>query len=623
MKFPSISDLYEKFLTVVKRFPISMLAAFTVVVCAIRSNHLDRYTYTVYDGSRTSEFFLQQTFISVILTMLFVFLLGFAVDVFVESRGGKTKEFWIGRIGVLVVGLASYLLFFRNFIDWLEKDFMKFTIVCGMTLMLVLLAPYTKKGAVNGFWQWTLALIRRFLTAFVLFGILFLGVVMLLASVDYLFSITIDGEYYGDVWFVITGILASTYFLFGVPSDFKKLDKTTEYPRALKLIVEYFLVPLTSLYLIVLYAYTGKIVGLWQWPEGGVAIWIMAFSFVGVVTFFFSFAVKEKFVGFVGFFRKALFALLVPLVAVLFFAVWLRITDYGMTEPRYFIVLFGIWLLVMAGYFLFSKKKDLKILPAGIFVALLVSIAGGPVGAFGMSEADQLGRLQALFEKNGLMENGKFVEQNSANIDSKDAESVTSIIQYLVRTHGVEGLQRSFKSDLSGVAVDHDPWQTGDKIMTLLGVAPTYGMSDQANWFNLGIDCNYGVGICSENVAGFKYMANFYMNNYKEGGISTVAKIMIDGKEYSIGLDDNLLTLSRKGFPNPFSVDLEKYFEWVKSTDLIGQREKGFTVMSDAQRTIKFSRSWGSGEIRLESLSGEITDDGVTINDGTGKVLFK
>ncbi|MFA5820812.1 MAG: DUF4153 domain-containing protein [Candidatus Gracilibacteria bacterium] len=621
MKFPSISDLYEKFLTAVKRFPISMLAAFTAVVCAVRSNHLARNAYAMYDGSRTPEFFLQQTFISVILTMIFVFLLAFAVDIFVESRGGKTKEFWIGRIGVLVVGLGSYLFFFKNYPDWLEKDFMKFTIISGMALMLILLAPFMKKGIVNGFWQWTLALIKRFLAAFVFFGILFLGVVMLLASVDYLFSITIDGEYYGDVWFVITGILAVTYFLFGVPSDFKKLDKTTEYPRALKLIVEYFLVPLTSLYLIVLYAYTGKIVGLWQWPEGGVAIWIMAFSFVGVMTYFFSFAVKEKFISFVGFFRKTLFALLVPLVAVLFFAVWLRIQDYGMTEPRYFIVLFGIWLLVMAGYFLFSKKKDLKILPAGIFVALLVSMAGGPVGAFGISEADQLGRLQALFEKNGMMENGKFVEQKSANINGEDATSVTSIIQYLVMTHGVEGLQRSFTSDLKGMAVDHDPWQTSDKIMTLIGVAPNYGMPE--NSFYMNVDCGM-TGSCVDNVEGFTYMASFYGNDYPDQppmGEVDYEMIIGDGK-YGFSLKDNVLTMKRAGDSNPFTFDLTGLMDWETQAAKF-DNVKGMVVLPDENRIIRFSKWWGTGEIRLENVNGEIVDGVVKINNVSGKVLFK
>jgi len=49
---------------------------------------------------------------------------------------------------------------------------------------------------------------------------------------------------------------------------------------------------------------------------------------------------------------------------MLFYAIYLRINQYDVTINRYFVVAFGLWLLVISLYYVFSKKKYLSIIPA-------------------------------------------------------------------------------------------------------------------------------------------------------------------------------------------------------------------------------------------------------------------
>jgi len=61
-------------------------------------------------------------------------------------------------------------------------------------------------------------------------------------------------------------------------------------------------------------------------------------------------------------FNPWFYNLLLPLVVLLFIAIFRRIRDYGITENRYFVLIIAIWILAMVLFLLLSKKKQLKAL---------------------------------------------------------------------------------------------------------------------------------------------------------------------------------------------------------------------------------------------------------------------
>ena len=70
---------------------------------------------------------------------------------------------------------------------------------------------------------------------------------------------------------------------------------------------------------------------------------------------------------------------LIPLIVVLFLAVWRRVSDYGITEPRYIAIVYGLWLVAMVALFQIEQdgeyQSDFR-LPLRIGVAHLLWSVG-------------------------------------------------------------------------------------------------------------------------------------------------------------------------------------------------------------------------------------------------------
>src|SRR5699024_2541261 len=119
----------------------------------------------------------------------------------------------------------------------------------------------------------------------------------------------------------------------------------------------------------------------------------------------------------------------------------------GFTIERYFVLVLGLWLAGIVLYFIFSKAKNIKVIPASLcLIALLISF--GPWGAFSVSERSQITRLQTYLQQNELLEK-EIIQPASGTISFEDRREISNVIRYLVYNHGVSGIQPWFNQDLS------------------------------------------------------------------------------------------------------------------------------------------------------------------------------
>ena len=150
----------------------------------------------------------------------------------------------------------------------------------------------------------------------------------------------------------------------------------------------------------------------WDWPRGIVTYLIIAISILGIFTNLLLFPYqKEKEGGWIKSFYKAFYYLLIPLTALLFIAIWIRIEDYGLTVNRYIIVLMGIWLGLISLYFILGFKS-IKTVPISLAVAMLLA-SFGPWGMFSWSERNQVRRLENILTESGILENGRIKNEVS------------------------------------------------------------------------------------------------------------------------------------------------------------------------------------------------------------------
>jgi hypothetical protein len=321
--------------------------------------------------------------------------------------------------------------------------------------LFVAYSPYIRNYNENGFWQFNKTLFLRFLLSALYSGVIFSGLSIALLAIDNLFHIKIDEKIYFHLWIVISIVFNTLFFLSGIPQDIRELDRDTNYPKGLKVFTQFVLLPLVSVYLLILYVYGFKIVALWELPRGWVAYLVMCFSVVGIFSLLMIHPVKDDEQNkWINVYSRWFFRLLLPLLILLVVAIYVRVKNYGITENRYFLIALTVWLMVTNVYFLISKKKKISWIPISLSIVAVLSVFG-PWGAFAISEKSQIERLENLLVENNILQNGKIVPVNDT-ISYKSEAEIASIIRYLDQTHGYKNIQKWFDKDLEKLFAEKD-----------------------------------------------------------------------------------------------------------------------------------------------------------------------
>jgi len=442
MKLPSFEVLWTHALHTLRRFPMVLLSAAIGTGAALYMMEKDAWEKLPA---------LQNVLPAAILGVSLFFVL----TVLAEKRQWLQ---WVHALAQTLGGLALVFYYFSLPDDGFsqhEAHAMRFALFFLASHSLVAFAPYAGKGELNGFWQYNKTLLLRFLTAAFYSAALFIGLAVALLAVDQLFELNVKEERYGQLFFVIGGLFNTWFFLAGAPKDFAALERERDYPKGLKVFTQYVLLPLVVIYLTILYAYEAKIILEWDWPKGWVANLVLAFSVVGILALLLLHPVQQQSENkWVLRFGKWYYVALIPLVIMLLLAIQRRISDYGITESRYFVLAMGLALAVVVVYFIASRAKNIKIIPM-LLCGLAFFSAFGPWGAFTVSRKSQTYRLERLLAKNNLLRDG-FATKAVQAPPKEDVDQIYSILRYLNERHGKEALQPLFKENLETLLTPSD-----------------------------------------------------------------------------------------------------------------------------------------------------------------------
>jgi hypothetical protein len=420
----SIRVITENFVKTVKRFPLPVVfSALTAVLIIIE---IENFSY--FNRSPLIE------------KSIFVSILGFFMTLvsalYTEKR---TSQANIKHVFNLIAVLLLVYLFFTLPAKFRESDYIIFANFLSASLF-ALMFVYTEKEDDKYFGIYNITLFMRAFTSFVFAVILFIGLASAAFSIQkLLIGDNFHHEIYGDIWAVVAAFFAPVYFLGGLPAKNEPDSKTFNFPKALKILLQFILIPLVSLYLLILYSYAAKIILTRVWPEGIVSYLIISYSLVGIVTIILLSPLKddENF-AWTKTFSKYFFRALIPLIIVLFMAISKRIGQYGITEKRYFILILAFWLAGAALYMALSKKKNLKLLPVTLSIISVLSLYG-PWSCFSVSLRSQRTILKELLTVNGLLVEGKIISTED-QIPFADRKSISSIVSYFYDNHGIDKL---------------------------------------------------------------------------------------------------------------------------------------------------------------------------------------
>ena len=355
---------------------------------------------------------------------------------------------------------------------------LRMLLIAAALHLFVAFAPFSDPGEINGFWHYNKMLLLRLIVTAVYSVVLFAGLALALAALDNLFGMNMPGKRYAELWFIILGLFNTWSFLAEMPENLDQLEKSTDYPKWIKIFAQYILLPLVLIYLVILYAYIAKILIDWDWPQGWVSRLILGFATTGIFSLLLLYPIRHQAENtWIKRTSRWFYVVMIPLVVMLLLALWRRISEYGITEGRYIAIVLGFWLVGIVLYFIVSKIKSIKTIPVSMCI-LALFISFGPWSAFSVSENSQVDRLQDILTENNILVKGQ-IQKAPETVSQDDVVQISSIIAYLHDIHGYDMIQpwfgESLKEDSLGVRLKCKEPAVVTRMMGIEYVSVWYG----------------------------------------------------------------------------------------------------------------------------------------------------
>lgn len=314
-----------------------------------------------------------------------------------------------------------------------------------LTHLVVAFLPFIGNFKINAFWQYNKSLFIRAFTTILYTGVLYAGISGAILAISELFDVDFSEKIYAYLWFIMALPMSVIIFTAGVPTDINELESSNDLPKGLRIFVQFILIPLVVLYLLILYAYMGKIIVQWSLPQGWVTILIMVFSVLGMLAMLLVYPYQhQKENSWVKWYTKGYYVALLPLLILQYVAIFTRIGDYGFTAPRWAVLAITVWLTWIALYNVFFKGRNIVLIPLTLFITAFLFLLG-PLSHKSISISSQTAKINRLLTELKMVKNGKLlVYKDNPTTDSLMGE-LYSATRYLNRNYQKTGLEPYLK----------------------------------------------------------------------------------------------------------------------------------------------------------------------------------
>jgi len=391
----------------------------------------------------------------------------------------------------------------------------------------------------------------------------------------------------------VFGIFNSIYFL----SKFPVLDYDDQVERPLSaflVFTQFLLIPITIIYMIILYAYGIKILLDGQLPRGWIGHLSLWFSVIGVFTYLLNY-LNPRFSNrvFVRQFIRYFFIVLIVPAILLMISLFRRISDYGVTEERYALATIASWLVLVIFLYGILRWRALKWLPISLSAAIAFGLFAGPWSIFGATLNSQQGRLYDMMQSNGLLdldEDGELVDSMMIHIHNQlrylDERSDMTFINAWI-TSPISLKNEKVKQDTSNYQLIADHLKI-----------PNQYQSYAREYQNFSIQ---GRGHFSESIDGYAHMNVFNVPPH------------IENDDDSARLQFGKLYVSYLG--TEFPIDLnEQIKQWMSAQS-----------STDDWHSIPVAIGEYNGNLYFSELSGEkhFKTDSISIHHARGFLLIR
>ena len=581
--FPSFQKIIEETRTTLLRFPLEILVTIFGTLCAI---------YAIDEKNQE----LHRMYIKIIMSCSLCLVLFLSISLYF-LRDLKNNVLRFGTS--LILGSLMFVFIFQ-FSDQIKtfESYQFLSLNLALHLSVSFAAFINKKYDENAFWEFNKQLFLRILTSGLYSTVIFAGLSFALLATNNLFDVDFYDNIYLDLFFLVFGIFNTVFFLAGVPeTNNSNSPLNLQYPIGLKKFTQFVLIPLISIYLVILLSYEIKIMAMFSLPVGWVSNLILVFAIFGILSLLLIHPIaNDEGNVWMRTFHKWFYYLLVPLLGLLLWAILYRINLYGVTHERYYVMALSIWLIILTVYFIFIKNPQIKFIPISMCTIALVTILG-PQSADSISKKSQLSRFEDYV-----------VTNKKIKLTIEQEKDLSSIIYFITENYGVDVLIPFSEKLVELSKVIKEP--SDSQIMEALGYTYRgryYNSNDHNNSFSYDYYDSDGMEI--QKVQGFD-LAFEITNN----GNSTCENcVELNGKPYSITYSKTDYGVALKINENTIRLPINDY---ILKNKIYNTDNKIIVIQKISTKDYEI-------QLNYQSLDGEKKEDEIKLNWFNIKVLLK
>ena len=374
---------------VFKRFPLAVLTAALLTALMVFFDKIFELNPNFYFG---------------LITLFFVF-----VGAILAAEQRK-ESFWFSCLVSFVMGgVITGMVYFADFIG-LNHMMLAVASLLGASSVAYFFAPKNNRA----YWQFNHEFWFTLVIALI-GGMIIAGLFSLLFAVyGALFNARVSGELYKTVFQVCSFFITPVFWLSMIPQDFdREVEETlpTEtMSKVTALFVKYVFVPFFFMFALLFHGLAVKVGLSGVFPSGQIGWYGLAVITLGIGTYLMAYPTRNVGGALVKFFHRFWFLFLIVPMGLLFAAHSIRVSEYGMTPKRYFLLALFAWALslILYGLYVQFKKKDFDLRVILFTAALVLGVSSfGPWGAEIVSIYSQKAKLITALNEAGLLENGE------------------------------------------------------------------------------------------------------------------------------------------------------------------------------------------------------------------------
>ncbi|MDY0780599.1 DUF4153 domain-containing protein [Tenacibaculum sp. IB213877] len=574
---PSFGEITQRSKEALQRFPITLAWA---VIGTL-------YTLITIESKTFDNTFSGK----VILT----FILGISWLIatrFFEEQFKKDKE-WI-----FLLTLTFLFIFFSTLTttkDMNNVNITRFILFFLAGHLLVFVSPFIFKYDKNAYFNYLKTIFTAIVRSLFFSLILYLGIILALLAIRHLFNVYFDGKRYFQVFVVCMGIVNTWIYLSDFPKEIHN-QTTIHYTKALEVLVKYILIPLVILYLIILYAYSLKIVINWSLPKGWVSYLVTALAFLGFVIQLLVNPVEKTINSrAIRRFHPWFYILLLPLLVLLFVAIFRRISEYGITENRYFVAVLACYVLAMTLYMLISKHKQTRFFML-ILAGLMMLVSFGFWGAFSVATKSQVKEFTKVYND---------IKSTNFTTTHKKKNRLRSIIQYLNDKNDIDKLEPIIGYNPKHTFKEVTWWSLTSKLMDSLNinVENESRLAEEIRYYNLD-EINAII-----HIKNYDYLKRMHFNHFNDKRNS------INDYTFSLKKNSKLILVSKN----------ENEVGFIDCTQLVDSLKKQERTNAVNEEVMTVTTAFKNVDIKIifKDVSLEKENNKEHIYSGSAYVLIK